>query len=574
MATQERSPVAPALAKVGRLRSRLASLDTWHEAWIISAGCIFLAAALVLLLILPGRTFSIRYVHDMMIFFDGAHRVLAGQLPNRDFHTPLGPLAYFFPAFGLWFGGTLGGMLPYATAGFTLLFLPLLIYVCVSRLPPGYATIFAVFALALVVGPASIGETQPSYGMFYNRWGYALLGLLFLLAAPQQRGHPRAWADAIVATAVLLLTFYLKISYFAVAAGFTAALLLFQHTRRLGACALVATAAAMTLIHFLWGSTATYLADISMAAKVTGAVRASALGLVHMTIESAAMILPFLLVMGLAIARRVSWATIFLCGLMAGAGLLLRNQNHQGPGMMTLVPAAILAGIALARARSDDKERKNGFALAAMLLVTTMALPPAALAIESIVVHTLMAARGGDLRQHVAEIDGFITQEVNRPPEGKAGLEKAREAYRVGYADLGTLNAIRTESLSGAIAQPEYFWSLEDGVQLLRREPGLSGKVFTLDMANPFNAFLARSAPRGIDSWYHAGRNFSEAEHRRADEIFADVDVIMVPKAPVQPASHMLLEQLYGSYIDSHYKMIETSDYWRAYTRKGPTRSE
>lgn len=573
MATQENSLAATPLAGFERLWFRLAGLGARREAWIIGAGCSFFALALILPLILPGKTFSTRYVHDMMIFFDGAHRVLTGQLPHRDFHTPLGPLAYLFPAFGLSMGGSLGGMMPYATAGFALVFLPILVYVCISRLPLGYAAIFAAFALALVIGPASIGEVQPSYGMFYNRWGYGLIALLFLLPLPQERGQVRPWADAVIAAAVLLLTFYLKVSYFAVAAGFVAVLLLFAHTRRLAICASAITAAAMVLIHLIWPTTGTYLVDVGMAANVTGAVRASPLGLAFMVVESAAMILPFLFVIGLAVASRLSWTTIFLCAVIAGAGLLLRNQNHQGPGMMTLVPAAILAGVALVRNGAKGQREKHGFALAALLLVASMALPVAALALQSILVHGMMAARGGDPRQYTSEIDGFIAQEVNRPAKGEAGLEKVREAYRSGGADIATLSAIRTEGHFGALAQPEYFWTLQDGAQLLGKDPRLAGKIFTLDMANPFNALLGRSAPRGVDSWYHAGRNFNEGTHREPGQVFGDVDVIMVPKAPVQPASHLLLARIYGDYIARNYELVAKSDYWRAYIAKGRSKT-
>jgi len=553
---------------VRRLRARLARLTSAEQAWIIGAGCSLLALLLVLPLILPGKTFSTRYVHDMMIFFDGAHRVLGGQIPNRDFHSPLGPLAYLLPAFGLSAGGSFGGMMPYATAGFALLFLPMLVYVCITRLPLVYAAVFAIFALTLVVTPASIGEVQPSYGMFYNRWGYALLALLFLLALRQERGRAYPVADAAVAAAVLLLTFYLKVSYFAVAAVFTVALLLFAGTRRMAIYAAAVTAAAIVLIHLFWGATGAYIGDIRMAANVTGAVRASPLGLAYMIIESTAMILPFLFVLALAVAKRVPWSVILLCGLMAAGGLLLRNQNHQGPGMMTLVPAAILAGVALARAAREAGADGRGFALAAKLLVAAMALPPAASAVQSILVHGMMAASGGDARQYAAEIDRFIAQEVNRPAKGEAGLEKAREAYRSGSADISAFNATRTEGTSGAIAQPEYFWTVEDGAELLRRDPRLSGKVLTLDMANPFNALLDRSAPVGVDSWYHAGRNFNEATYRRPEQVFGDVDVVMVPKAPVQPGSHRLLGRLYGDHIARNYEPVATSDYWRAYIVK------
>jgi len=557
------------LAGIERLAARARDLDPRAQGWAIAGMCALLAAVFILMLILPGKTFSFIYVHDMMIFFDGAHRVLDGQLPNRDFHTPLGLLAYLLPALGLWLSGSLGGMMPWATTLFALIFLPMLIHVCVSRLPLAYSAVFAVFALALVIGPASIGETFPSFGMFYNRWGYALLAILFLLVLPQQRGRPRLLADWLVAGSVLLLSFYLKISYFAIALGFMALLLLFGETRKLAVGALAIAAAGAALVHLSWGGTASYLSDIGMAAKVTGAVRISAIGLVRMTIENAAMLLPFLMVLGLAIASRASLRTLFLCLVMAGAGLLLYNQNFQEPGIMTLIPAAIVAALALPR-RAGRDTGKTPHALAALLLVATLALPPAVLAAESILLHAWMIVRGGYPDEYLAQIDGFMTQEVSRPAAGEPGFAQSRNAYRGGYANLRMLNIIRRQGLRQELAQPEYFWTIEDGARLLRGEPRLAGKVLTLDMANPLNALAGRSGPRGLDSWYHAGRSFNEATYRNPEQMFADVDVVMVPKAPVQPASHLLLTKLYGEYIGRHYELVATSDYWNGYRRKQP----
>ncbi|HLL59874.1 MAG TPA: hypothetical protein VK391_08315 [Allosphingosinicella sp.] len=553
-------------ASVGRLHSRLANLNPRTESWVILLGCLLAALAYTLPLVLPGRTLSFKYVHDLMIFFDGAHRVLDGQLPNRDFHTPLGLLAYLLPALGLWLGG-LGGMMPLATAAFLLIFLPLLIHVCISRLPLAYAVLFALFAAALIVTPASIGETTPSFGMFYNRWGYALLALLFLLVLPQRRGQRRVWADALIGAAVLLLTFYLKISYFAVAAGFTVLLLLFRDSRKMAALALAIAASGIVLVHLFWGGTATYVSDIGMAAQVTGAVRASLLGIIRMTFENAGMIIPFLIALGLAVARGVSVRTLFLCAVMAGAGLLLYNQNFQGPGMMTLVPAAILAALALPRSESGTD--KDGLALTALLLVAILTLPTAILAVQSVFMHSYLAMRGGDPREYVADIDGFLAQEVTRPAPGDVGFEDARQIYRAGSADLNTLKILRSQPLRQVLAQPEYFWTLQDGAGLLRGDPRLGGKVLALDMANPLNAVTGRSAPAGLDSWYHAARTFNEKTFRNPEQMFADVDVVMVPVAPVDPASHLLLSRLYGSHIQRHYDLAASSDYWRAYVRKG-----
>ncbi|MDP8913839.1 MAG: hypothetical protein M3N39_09730, partial [Pseudomonadota bacterium] len=369
-------------ARFDRARERLSSLGPRAEATFLAAACVILAGAFILPLVLPGRTLSFIYANDIMIFFDGAHRVLSGQLPNRDFHTPLGLLAYLLPALGLWLGGSLGGMMPLATAAMTLIFLPMLIYICASRLPLAHGLIFAFFALALVITPANIGETLPSFAMFYNRWGYALLAVLFLLALPPLRGKPRPWSDAILAAAVLLTTFYLKISYFGVAIGFTFVLLLYRDRRLLAIKALILAAAGIALIHLMWWGTASYFSDIATAARVNGAVRASALGLFRMAIENAAMILPFLMVMGLAFRRGIASEALVLSIFMAVAGLALFNQNFQGPGIMTLVPAAIVLAVALSWPREGKEESKTPSAFAALLLVAVLALPPAILSAE------------------------------------------------------------------------------------------------------------------------------------------------------------------------------------------------
>jgi hypothetical protein len=109
--------------------------------------------------------------------------------------------------------------------------------------------------------------------------------------------------------------------------------------------------------------------------------------------------------------------------------------------------------------------------------------------------HSYLAMRGGDPREYVADINGFLAQEVTRPASGDVGFEDARQIYRAGSADLNTLKILRSQPLRQVLAQPEYFWTLQDGAGLLRRDPRLGGKVLALDMANPLNAVTGRSAP-------------------------------------------------------------------------------
>jgi len=84
-------------------------------------GVLLAAAALfALLLAAPGQTVTTAYLNDLFIFLDGAHRIASGQVPNRDFHTALGPLSFYVPALGYWISGSMGGAMPAAMAAMTL----------------------------------------------------------------------------------------------------------------------------------------------------------------------------------------------------------------------------------------------------------------------------------------------------------------------------------------------------------------------------------------------------------------------------------------------------------------------
>src|SRR5215208_3218275 len=121
----------------------------------VPVATVILATALIfaLLLALPGRTVTTAYVNDLFIFLDGAHRVVSGQVPNRDFHTALGPLVYYIPAAGLLLSGHFGGAMPLGTALFMVAVAPAMAHVLASRLRPAIALPFAAFLLLILAVP-------------------------------------------------------------------------------------------------------------------------------------------------------------------------------------------------------------------------------------------------------------------------------------------------------------------------------------------------------------------------------------------------------------------------------------
>jgi hypothetical protein len=66
----------------------LAALPT-ERTGAVAPAVLALAAACALLLIVPGETVVAKYLNDLFILIDGAHRIVSGQVPNRDFHAAL-----------------------------------------------------------------------------------------------------------------------------------------------------------------------------------------------------------------------------------------------------------------------------------------------------------------------------------------------------------------------------------------------------------------------------------------------------------------------------------------------------
>ena len=226
-----------------------------------------------MLLAAPGQTVSARYLNDLMMFLDGAHRIVSGQVPHRDFHTPMGAVTNGLPAIGLWLTGSLGAAMPTGVGLLILALAPVMAYVLTSRLRPAFALPMAVYLSLILAAPANLGESPGalSFAMFFNRIGWAALSLLLILFLPPRIGR-RVAADGICAAVLTLLMLYTKASFGLVAAGFLACLLLDHARRPWAALALAATAAVTLALEAIWRLPAPAV-DLAQALHASGAVR-------------------------------------------------------------------------------------------------------------------------------------------------------------------------------------------------------------------------------------------------------------------------------------------------------------
>jgi hypothetical protein len=297
-----------------------------------------IAAFCALLLALPGQTITTKYLNDLFIFLDGVHRVAEGQVPNRDFHTALGPLVYYAPALGYWLSGNLGGAMPVGMALIVIALAPAAAHILSSRLRPAIALPLAAFVILVAAVPINLGESISalSFAMFYNRIGWSALALLLVLyLRPSRPGRYQALLDAASAAFLIVLMLYIKISYGVVGLGFLVFMLLDPRQRGWAAAALVLVVGAGLFIEALWGGTAAHIADLAIAGRVSGSLDTIDELFTALSRNLSDYVI-FAVVMGLALWRTRSLRDFLFFGFCAGSGFMLITQNFQTWGIISL----------------------------------------------------------------------------------------------------------------------------------------------------------------------------------------------------------------------------------------------
>lgn len=189
------------------------------------------AALLAGLELASGAVLVDRYDGDMLHLVDLVTRLASGELPHRDFMTPIGvlaiaPMALFLdqgPGHAILFGQMLVA---------ALLLLPGW-YVGTSRFPGAWGGLFGaaviVLALALVHGEA---DQVLTVSMHYNRWAWALAFLGVALGYLPARGRARPVLDGALLGAVMAALVLLKVTYVVAFAPPVAVMLALRGARR------------------------------------------------------------------------------------------------------------------------------------------------------------------------------------------------------------------------------------------------------------------------------------------------------------------------------------------------------
>jgi hypothetical protein len=489
------------------------------------------------------------YEHDIFFLLDNAWRVTQGQVPHRDFSSAWGPVIYLVDAVGLLLSGMRPDGVAYANALFAGVIGAWAYWIGRARLGSMAAYAMGVYTALLIAAPFAMGFSPLifTHAMVYNRYGYALLGIILVECASHALGRDDDAGEmgAVSSGAAFAVLGFLKISYGLMAVPFL--LLGYGSGARRGRrllvfCGAAAAVSAMFLLYLRF-DLRDMIGDLLIAANgrskswKPGEIPGLSFGQWGESIPLLA------LAATVAVAGRgagkLPWREMLLAAvtLTVGGILVSTNQQHE------TLPLNAYAALVLAAPYLRRNIEAGPPARAAVFLAAMCVLPVAAANVKSLAAAAI---------------------ERGRPDRSEAHLTAERGAGIV----FGPVAQAGTTETGGAA----YVRSLNDGLELLWRRTGPGDGVLAIVMFNPFNYLLERRSPRGGISAAAYNYVFSDAAHPDADRFFGDARWVMVRKYgrdaddfPGENAHVQGLYRIYRAELERRYRVVEETGHWVLY---------
>ncbi|MDQ6700997.1 MAG: hypothetical protein M3Z36_12525, partial [Acidobacteriota bacterium] len=364
----------------------------------------------------------------------------------------------------------------------------------------------------------------------YNRYGYAMLGLIILEAfTPRNGTRTDAEFRGGASTAFLaVLLFFLKITFF-VAAVFLIVVLAFcrsQTGRRLAGLICGVVAMSLPFCAYFGFHMMPMIRDLI---TVAGAKR------VHLRayewdsiVADEGVLVSFAIVTSVILLihhRRNSARAVLIAAAAVGLGgviLILGNCEPHG------LPLSLFF-VLIAASRLDCKSLGNAQLFCGATLLWTSVFTATALA---------------------PSVLGFAYGTVLRSTSALFGTPLAGKA-------LAHFVPIDSDT--------EYREFVNDGLSLVQqhRQPG--DTVMSLDFTNPFSYGLGMKPAPGGTTALHYQTTFNDLHRPTAERLFGAARLVMVPKTFSDPSLQGSIPRLYGPYLASHFRQAGESARWRLY---------
>lgn len=538
--------------------------------WIY--GAFLFLVSLVMILKTKAIYISV-WTHDNFTYLDGAYRILKGQTPHVDFVTPIGLFGYLLPYVGLKIAGSYSLALPTVDLVVTAMAIALAILVAYKRLSllPSILLVTYVWLLASI--PINAGDTAQyiSYSMFYNRYGWALLLVLFALYLKVNDDNMKnAISDIIAGSIILMFLFYTKISFFAVAVTFLAILALKSkyHLRVAVICAINLLIGILCVELIYPGLTVGYFQDLLTALQSSGAIRGgmySALNFIYRNIAD--IILVIFIVALTARVKPMDWLDYIFVAYVFLATYALLNQNAQTRNMVTLFAISLwgmqTALSRLARELKDpgNEGLKNSKTIACSVValsVLMLAQPMATRVYGMAIIHARSKPMPVSRPMNLDKLNQIY---VYKDRNYMSGIDKDHYSNKEMYM-------LRNRFRRDWLAEQEYVETITDGVKILGKHATSDDSIIVMDMVNPFNFLMDTRPPKNSYSFLHLHRTFNLDAARPKQSMLAHASLVMIPNYPIQMPERDALLEIFGPTLKREYKEVGRDRYWTLLRKK------
>lgn len=533
--------------EVGWLRS-----DEQKTRWIIFS--VLSALFLYLIVIAKFTTGPINVFHnDALMLLDDGWRILNGQIPHRDFNSPLGPLEFWIVGFGMLLAKGSAQGIAVGIAGFAFAVGVWGWLLSRRRLPSTFALLVTIWLVFTASSPTPLGF-DPRYlscAMIYNRQGYALLGII-LVECASAREKPQFWGGFSSGAALILLGI-LKLNFFGIAGLFllVSMPLCREEFDRVWGFLAGAGAVLLALLFFPRFSLGSFFADMSF---VTHARQSSLnpAGLLHGVITCS--------------KAGTSWLVV---AMTIAIFVLLAPERRRQPQTMTLVLLSLitLASGPLFLQTNSLENRSHLASLWIIILLEQTSVMHLRIAEKRVTIPLIALGLGGIVATLIPDVGSLFTllgyQSKTATAQGIRLDAPGMEQFRF-YNSTSFYDKVKAGDGDGAY----YAGTLYDGLALLKNSSGPDESILALGFHNPFSYLLRRKPAEGGSSYLFVGNSISERQMPSVDHVFGNADLMILPHSEgTHRDSDLFIQNHYRSYLLANFHLVAQSQYWSLYRR-------
>ncbi len=513
------------------------------------------------LLVTPERMFSREMTWDLLFNLSGAWRIHSGHVPHVDFHDPIGPLGFWLTHLGFSVVGPMSHAFLVGQTIFLVFAFAAAVVVASRRLALIPAVLFVLYAALLVLMPVNVGDEPNAYSfaMSYNRWGWSVLTTFcLLLFLPSRRNV--VWLDAVTGGVLLLVMFYLKITFAAAGVGALAVAVIASPHVRDRAWTWVAVALVL-VANAAMPYNRPYVADI--VAAVNGGYVRPMLEQFREFLGSRAEYVLYgsgvLLLLWMWRRQRAPLHYVFLAAMVLGLGNFVASQSAQGGAL----PIGTLIAYLIYDALRGEHRAARPFRGKEMLPLTAILSWPA------LSILTAMTSVAG--YHLVANRDTAVLTVESTNLRGLAvPREEVDPAVTPAFASLSyeLLSSRLEHPAKHQILDATYVQTLIEAASLFAGDRRGRAKILVIDQVNPMPFMLGYPPPRGGSLWL-----WPDMPPRPVDDVFGDVDVVLIPKFSTYSRATLTAVATYEDHLLRTFPVQEQSPSWTILSRTSTSAS-